>query len=535
MELLDRQKRYVDVLTLLAKHDMAWLLERAGVVHFVPAEFRRPAESTVPLTQPERVRRLCEELGPTFVKMGQICSTRPDLVPHAYLVELKKLQDHVTPLSFETVRTVVESEFGKPLGEVFAEFDEEHLAAASIGQVHRVVLKDGTRAVVKVQRPGTEATIRQDLAILRSLAHLANQTKALGPLDAVAMLTEFERSLLRELDYMVEGRATDEFRAQHAADPEIVVPRVFWETTTQRVLTLEFVDGVKVSAVERLREGNHDLARIAQKLVDVVLAQVFQYGRFHADPHPGNLMVMPDGRLALIDFGMCGRFDDPTRRAIIDLMRDLGERDHHRLPQTLLTHGLVDYDADLRQIRTDAREMFRSMAGGASMQDQMQLFFGMVVRHHIAFPPDLFFLDKVFGTLDGAVKTLNPKMSMTELATGFFTKLATGANDVKGILTRLLSRIVEADSMLVDLPSELLRVTRRLDSGHLKMQNVWTPSEGAIRAASRLATQAGLLVLGTVIIGAVLASGTPDVSRVGELATGGGLFGVGALWLLLSK
>lgn len=537
MELIDRQKRYGEILGLLVKHDLAFFFDKAGLTSMVPSEFGRPDASLVPLSEPERVKRLAEALGPAFVKMGQILSTRPDLIPHAYLVELKKLQDDVGGLPFDQIRAVVEAELGRPIGEIFADVDETPLAAASIGQVHCVTLKDGTKAVIKVQRPGIEETIRRDISILRSLASLATGAGATGPIDALGIVREFERSILRELDYVVEGHATDAFRAQHEKNARIVIPRVFWETTTKRVLTLERIEGIKVSDIARLREKGHDLPKVAQALVDVVLEQVFLFGRFHADPHPGNLMVMGDGRLAMIDFGMAGHFDDYTRRALVDLIRDSTDQDHFKLAQHLLQHGLVGYDADMRAIRNELREMFRAMSGGASMAEQIEALVGFVVKHHIAFPPDLFFLDKVFGTLDGAVKTLDPKLSMRALAARFMPKLAESAiEDVPAMTRKLVMRVLETEDVIIDLPGDLSRILRRADAGHLGLQVSWAPSEQAVRKVSRMLVQSGLLLAGALIasLGVHAGAATAEIANA-TTGAGAALFGTGSLWLLTAR
>ena len=303
MEFLTRQKRYGQILGLLAQHDMAWLLDKMGLTRFVPSDYlTAPQEEDSPrtLTNAEHMRVLFEELGPTFVKMGQILSTRPDLIPADYIAEFKKLQDQATTVPFGEIKIVIEEEFGAELDEIFAEIDEQPLAAASIGQVHRVVLQDGSQAVAKIQRPDIEDNIRMDIALLRNFAELANKTGATGPIDVVGIVVEFERSILRELDYVLEGRLTDKFRRQHAEDEGLVIPEVFWDTTRKRVLTLEYIDGIKVSEIDRLRAADHDCRAIAHKVFHVILEQVYVHGLFHADPHPGNLIVLADGKVSSV-------------------------------------------------------------------------------------------------------------------------------------------------------------------------------------------------------------------------------------------
>ena len=537
MELLRRQRRYGQLLGLCVKHDLAWFVEKLGLLALVPAEFKGSDDQgkAAGLSNPERVRRLFEELGPTFVKMGQILSTRPDLLPTAYVTEFKKLQDDVAALPWPEVRAVAEADLGRPPEELFAHIDETPLAAASIGQVHRVRLDDdeSTEAVIKIQRPGIEETIRLDLAVLRGLAQLAKTSGVMGPIDPVAILREFERSILRELDYLVEGRITDEFREQHQDEDRIAIPRVFWEHTRKRLLVLEFIDGIKVSEIERLRSSGHDLPGVARTVVETILAQLFVHGRFHADPHPGNLMVLGDGRLAMIDFGMSGSFDRHTRRALVDLIRDISSGDHHKLADHLLQHGLIGWEADLRAVRMDLRDLMRGLGAGGEVRDQMDRMMAFVVQHQVAFPPDLFFLDKVFGTLEGAVKTLDPTLSMRALARGFLPQLAgRAARELPQLAQALLMRLIEMEDTLVSLPGDLARVLRRADAGHLKLQTERRLSAAGQRQLSRLVLQAGLLLLGVVLLGVGLA---PEPDQAGVAIAGATSFGLGALWLLMAR
>ena len=525
---LARQRRYGQMLALLTKHDMGFLLDALGLHRLVPEAFRgQPVDGAIAaLSEPERVRVLFEELGPTFVKMGQILSTRPDLVPKPYIEQFKRLQDHAKQLPFADIKGVVEDELG-PVDEAFASVSEEPLAAASIGQVHEVTLKDGTAAVIKVQRPGIEATIRLDLALMQSFAELADRVGALGPIKAVAIVREFERSILAELDFVVEGRRTDSFREQHAADAYIVVPKVFWDTSRKRVLTLELIRGTKISEIERLREGGHDLKLVAKQLVHTVLRQVMIYGLFHADPHPGNIMILEDSRIALLDFGMSGRFDRYTRAALTDLARDIAERDHVKLADHLLQYGLAGYDADQRTLQHDIRELFRMMEGGVPLAQASEAFMKFIVTNHISFPPDLFFLDKVFGTLDGAVKTLDPDLSMGALAKSFLPELAKATVlDPKAFLRDLVTRLMAADQAIVALPADLRRVLLRLDAGHLTTKVEHSLGTTGTRQLSRMVAKVSLMVLGAALMVTGLATGVTVT-----LASGGAVAALGAVAL----
>ncbi len=536
MEFLDRQRRYLEITQICARHDMGILFDKLGLSGLAKGEAQD--EPRPPMSFAERLRHLFEDLGPTFVKLGQIVSTRRDLLPPEYAAEFKKLQDDVAALPWEQIKTVAEEELGRPLEEVFAEVDPEPLAAASIGQVHRVTMQDGSPAVLKVQRPDIERVIRQDIAILRGLAETAATAGLAGPVDPVAILKEFERVILLELDYASEAHATEAFAQQHADDDQLVIPAVHWDCSGKRALTLEWIAGTKVSDIQRLRSSGHDLTSVAKKLLSVVLEQIFLHGRFHADPHPGNLMVLDDGRLAMIDFGMFGSFDRWTRRALTDLVRDMAEQDHRSMAQHLLQHELVGYDADIRQVQADLREMFRSVGGNQKPDEQMRIFLHFVTEHEVAFPPDLFFLDKVFGTLDGALRTLNPQISMRKAMLGHLPQLVQGAaKDWPSLLRGLAMRLLEAEGSLLNLPVELTRVLRRADAGHLGLR--LQQDEEAERKRAQRALKCGLMALGlTCVAGAVVleaAGATGLGAPVSWLAAGLTVFVCGAGWLALEK
>ena len=531
MEFIDRQRRFAELLALGAEHDIAFLFDRFGLSSLVPERYRS-ADRDEEMTQPRRIRTLLEALGPTFVKLGQIMSTRPDLVPREYLDELKKLQDHVTTVPWPAMRAIAEAELGRPPEEVFAELDPEAMAAASIGQVYRVVLQDGTEAVLKIQRPDIERTIRTDLSIVRWLAGLVQATGLAAPLEPTAIVREFERSLLREIDYVVEGHETDAFRAQHEGDADIVVPRIHWDTTSKRLLTMELIRGIKVSDVEALRSSGQDLPRIARVLVHTILAQVFTLDHFHADPHPGNLLVLEDGRLGLIDFGMSGGFDRTMRTALGALMRDISERDAQRVTDHLLQYDFIDYDADLRALRKAAQAMFRQVDSGAPMHELMEAFARFVVEHKLSFPPDIFFLDKVFGTLEGAVRTLDPQLSMQQLSTDFLPKLeAAAVQSPREMIQQLLSRLMTVEDAALQLPVVLNRVAQRVDAGHLRVVTQVEPTPAGQRAASRRLAAGGVMALGLLWTGAGLA-GVGPLAASAALGLGLGCFALGALPLL---
>jgi len=306
---MDHLGRKVYIAKVLTKHGFGLLLFKLGLGHLVPFHWgilghKRRKERYMP---EEHLRLAFEELGVTFIKLGQILSVRPDLLPDSYIQELSKLQDKVPPVDSESIRKVIEEEFGRPCEAIFDYFEDEPLASASIGQVHRARLKTGEKVVLKVQKPYVESQVEEDLAILEELAQTAMKTELGQIWDIQAIFEEFSYTIKNELDYTREGRNCDTFRKNFSKDTDVYIPKVYWEYTTKRVLCLEEIEGIKISDREALEKGGFSLKDIARKGAGIYLKMIFRDGFFHADPHPGNFLVMKDGRIGLLDYGMVVR------------------------------------------------------------------------------------------------------------------------------------------------------------------------------------------------------------------------------------
>ncbi|MDJ0760557.1 MAG: AarF/UbiB family protein [Woeseiaceae bacterium] len=476
VEFVTRYKRYAQITAAFARHDFGYLSDKMGFSKLYAGEEALPphedskereasSQPTGHLSAPERLRMVCEELGPTFVKMGQILSTRPDLLPKPYITELRKLQDHASKIPFEEVRKVVETEMGKELNEIFPAFEEKPLAAASIAQVHRCTLPDGTQAVAKVLRPGIEEQIRMDLSILYGMARLANRSRFAETIDKVKVIQEFERVILRELDFVAEGHLTEEFARNFQDDPKVHIARIFWDYSGQRVLTMEFLDGVNISQLDEHLKQEVDTRELAKTVVMVTLKQIFRDGLFHADPHPGNLMLLPNGVLGILDFGMIGRFDRHTLAMLRAIVFDVIRRDHVSMAAHLLDYDIVGHDVDMRKLREDLRLLFRNIATmpRAQASEALQSF---VVEHELHIPADLFLLDKTFGTLDGTIRLLDPRFDLQAVAEDFGAEEGMKVLDIETMVKELGMRIFQDADAFVEMPVLLRRIMRRVDEGH---------------------------------------------------------------------
>ena len=444
------------------------VLERAGrVLHW---------HSTSEISQldaPVRIRRALEELGPTFVKLGQLLATRVDMFPPHWIAEFEKLHSQVPAVPYEILHADLVEVLGGEPTEVFAGFDPLPLAAASIAQVHRATLKDGTPVVVKIRRPGIEAVIRADLRILEHAAKLLDSEVAdfrrYGP---VYMVSQFRRSLNRELDLAKEARNIDQFARHFADDPLVKIPRVYWEFTSNRVNVQEEIVGMAGVAPDKLRARGLDPRLLAARGADTVLRMVLEHGYFHADPHPGNVLFLPDNRIGMIDFGMVGMLTNPRRHQIVDLLHALARKDEQGLLQILLDwsgESVLDED----RLAYDAAELLYSYDDlqlkdvkiGALLNDITAL----MRDNNLMLPADLTLLFKTLITLEGLGQQLDPEFHMIDHVTPFVERVIQRRYTPQSLLARGRKSMRETLDVLADLPRDLRHLLRDMRRGRVKV------------------------------------------------------------------
>lgn len=409
-------KRYREIAQVFIRHGFGELADALELLPYLSRPrrlLRRGRPTAPPLGAPQRLRLALEELGPTFIKLGQVLSTRPDLLPPAYVAELVKLQDTVPPEAWEPVRVQLEAELGAPLEKLFTAFDPLPIAAASLAQVHTATLPDNTHVVVKVQRPGIKATIEIDLEILFDLARLLQARTPLGELyDLPGIAEEFATTLRAELDFYREGHNADRFRANFAAEPYLYIPQIYWDFTTRRVLVLERISGIKIDDVEALDAAGYDRCRVALHAARMIIKEVLEDGFFHADPHPGNFVVLPGEIIGAMDFGMVGHLSHRTRSNLIRLYIVAVQMDEEGIVDQLIRMGVVAGAVDRAGLRRDVARLLRKYyglpLGAVRAREVVEEVMPIAFRHHLRLPSELWLLGKTLAMMEGVGLRLAP-------------------------------------------------------------------------------------------------------------------------------
>ena len=484
----------------------------------------------------KRARLLCEDLGPTFVKLGQVLSTRPDLLPEAYIAELSQLRDNVAPFPSDDAETILVEEHGRPPSETFAEFDREPVASASISQVHRARLHDGSLVAVKIRRPNIEKTVQADLDILKHLAELAEKRlpmlKPYGPLN---LAREFERSLRKELDLSIERRTMERSGSQFQGDPDCVVPRVYPELCTQRVLVMDFIDGARVDDLDVLRRMGIDAKRLATRGARVYLKQIFRFGLFHADPHPGNLKILKDGRIALLDYGMFGFLDWTARERIADLLSGLMAQDPDQVLRALDDLNVKGEDVDVGALRRDMSELVAAYADLTLQNIDLKHLLGeltaIIRTHRLRLPPDLVLLIRGLITIDSLGRMLDPQFDIAAQLRPFLRRMAAnryGPSRLLNLSVRTSRDLQRIATLLPDILSGSLESMRKGELNlKFDLQHFDNMVKQLVRASNTLAV--GVVLAGLLVASASLIQ-TQGFSTLGR----GGLLGASvlAVWLL---
>ncbi|MDD1476896.1 ABC1 kinase family protein [Arthrobacter sp. H16F315] len=558
-----RRDRFRDIVEILTRHGLGFALAHFGLDRFRPAggnagqeHLRPPREASLPV----RVRLALEDLGAVYIKFGQIISTRTDLLPPEYATELAKLQDASPPVAAGQVRAVIAEELGSAADRLLESLEDNPLATGSIGQVHcariapdpadlvKTVPADtagGGRnldVVVKVRRPGVVDQINEDLELVAELAKRAERasTRAAG-LHLAALVDEFSQTLRAELDYLQEARNAEHFAANFAADNRVHIPQVFWDTTTSRILTLERIRGIKVNDAAALQAAGINTGMLAREACSILLKMVFEDGFFHADPHPGNFFVEPDGRLGIIDFGMVGRISDGTREHLVRMLLAVVERDAARLTTALVRLCAAQANDGLAELQADLGRLLDRYAGRPLAEIPIVAVLselaGLLRKYRLRLPREMALLLKMLVMADGLGKQLDPRFELTTQLGPYTQKIILGSLSPEALTERLAKLGREALRFGADAPEILRRMVEVLERGgidiHFRADELDRLMDKAEKTGNRIV--AGLITAALINAVGELVSVQPDRWRNWpKTLFAAGIGGVGALGAYLA-
>jgi ubiquinone biosynthesis protein len=540
--------RYRQILRVLIKYGFGELLDTLKIEQYleiglkIVSKKRRQQVET--LTTAERLRKVFEELGPTFVKLGQILSTRPDLIPHDYIVEFSKLQDHVPPFSYDNVTQIIKEELKQAPEDIFHHFEQTPIAAASIGQVHRATLKNGKAVVVKVQRPDIREEIEADIEIMMHLARLSERhLEDMQVIRPTKILEYFARRLDREMNYLIEASSIERFARQFDKKDPVYVPDVYHEFTTSRVLTMEYIDGIKATEFDELRRSGHDLNRIARHGADLILKQILIFGYFHADPHPGNVYILPDDIICYLDFGAMGRVNRSERENFVAMILNMTRRNERKVLESLLELCEYDEEPDHSELEKDLEDIIDQQEYKSVHQLHvgllLQQLYEISTKHRLMIKPHLVQMVNALSSVEGLGRMLDPDFEMLAYAEPFVRKVRLHRLDPRRIAEDFVDSGTELLRTMRDIPEEFRNLLQQARAGRLRVSFQHHGLEDLMVTLDRVSNRISYsIVLASLVIGSsliVLAGippkwfGIPVIGIIGYVVAG-----FMGFWLLIS-
>jgi len=520
--------RLSEIGRVATRHGFGYLIDR-----------RRGNDNTQLADRGRRLREMLDELGPTFVKFGQLLSTRPDVMPPDIVAELRSLQDDVTPIAFSEIRRVVEEDVGLTIEQAFLTFDEIPLAAASIGQVHRATLPTGDPVVVKVQRPEAPRQVESDLQLMRSAAKVVRErVRSLDFIDAEALVEEFARAIRQELDYNHEARNAETFRRNFAGSTEVVVPKVIWRYSSARVLTLEYLEGTQFADLDVESRSQEERRELAYRMTDAWMTMIFRHGFFHGDPHPANILLLEDGRIGLVDFGLAGRLTDEDMTNLTRLFIDAATENVDALPRRLAELGLrypVDREDELKEAIEEL--YYRYYGSSVSDIDPLEVIregLALIYSLNLRLPSRFVTLDKAIATLGAVGVELYPDFNVFEVAKPYARQLIAERFSPRRMSLRAQAELRELGGIARELPYQVRDVMEQTRKGQLTVQ-IRNPGFDDItyhidHAVNRIAV--ALIVLGG-LVGSAIVGALSNGGPLGVMAfVGFVVSGAFAVWLV---
>jgi ubiquinone biosynthesis protein len=511
--------RLTEIAQVAVRHGFGYFFERHKLTDLIPG--RRNGTELLEGTASERgkhLRELLDELGPTFVKFGQLLSMRPDVLPPDIISELRGLQDDVRPFAYEEVERVVEEDLGLPIEKLFLEFDREPIAAASIGQVHRAVLPNGHKVAVKVQRPGAPEQIEADLGLLYQAARIVKErVRALDFVDVREVVDEFARAIRQELDYRLEGRNAETLHRNFAGHPHVHVPRVYWTYTRARVLTLEFIEGRQLADIDEAGYTLEERKRLAEVISGAWMTMVFRDGFFHGDPHPANILVIRPDMIGLVDFGLAGKLTDDDMTKATRLFIDVANENVEALPKRLADLGVRFPKEREDEFLQEIRELFYRYYGASLAEiDPLQVIrevFSVIYSLNLRLPTRFIILDKAIATLASVGVELYPQFNVFEVAKPYARSLLLNRYTPQRMMRRARRESLKLASVVADYPYQVHDVLEQMRDGQIEVGFVHKGLDDFMRQLD--------VGINRLIIAFVVAAGLIGSSLIGVFATSG--------------
>ena len=536
--------RLSEIAQVAVRHGFGYWFDTHRLTDLFPRRSARDEVDGQPSQRGQHLREMLDELGPTFVKFGQLLSTRPDVLPPDIIHELRGLQDDVRPFPIADVEKVIEEDLGLTIGQLFAEFDEKPIAAASIGQVHRATLPNGKQVAVKVQRPGAPRQIEADVALLYQAAKIAKErVRALDFIDAHQLVDEFARSIRQELDYRLEARNADTFHRNFAGHPHVRVPRVFWTYTRSRVLTLEWIDGIQVADIDPEHWSLEDRRAIAYLMTETWMTMIFRHGFFHGDPHPANVLVLGNGdQIGLVDFGAVGKLTDDDISKLTRIFIDAAAENIEVLPRRLAELGVRYPKEREEEFLAELREMYYRYYGASLAEiDPLQVIreaFQLIYSMNLRLPTRFLLLDKAIATLGSVGVDLYPEFNVFEVARPYARGLMLERFTPQRMANRARKESLRLGAMALELPYQIHDVLEEFRDGQIEIGFV---HKGLDDLLNRMDVVFNRLVIAMVVAGGLIGSSLigifaktgPHVLGINIISVIGFAFsGLLGLWLL---
>ncbi len=504
--------RLKEILGVLFDEGFDVILERIKLKKHVPIAGRIKSKfKKSDRVKPEvRLRRVLEKLGPTFIKFGQVLSVRPDLIPKEYCIELEKLQDKVPPVSYNEIRFIIEKELGHPIGKIFKTFEHEPVASASISQVHKAVLKTGQTVAVKIQRPNTRNIMEIDIEIMTYIASLLEKHyEQLKKYRPVRIVEEFKQWTQRELDFKLEARNAKKFAENFRDNRHIKIPRVYDEYSTGKILTLEFIEGIELSDIQKIKRHRYDFQKLLGIGLNSILEQVFIHGVFHADPHPGNILVVNNDTIAFVDFGIVGFFDERLKSKCIDVVLGIIELDDELILDALSSMGMSD-DGDYEELRSDIGAIIYPLRGASfneiKLSRILEEILDLAIQHNLKVPASMVLFGKTIITLEGIAMTYDPEFKVVDSIEPFIKKIIIHQKNPLNKWKELSHNFGRYKRLLEDFPYRAERIMKKIEAGTVKVDiedtDIKKLSLEIDRSSNRITY--GLMVAAFLIVAALL-------------------------------